>query len=117
MSIFKNLKKKDEKAVEADSKGTSVSQGRLRFQKDLANLEKCDNIKLSFPHKDDVMNLVVELKVTSGIYKTATFNFNINIPDDYPISPPKVTIQEKVWSERQFERKRWGREGKGLRSE
>ncbi|KAL9648826.1 hypothetical protein ABK040_012257 [Willaertia magna] len=70
---------------------------QIRVQKDIDELESkwSENIKIEDVNKLNKMTLI--LKPDDGIWKNHAHEFEINIPNEYPIQPPKVICKTKVW--------------------
>ena len=94
--VNKGRLKKKSKTDEEESKDSNRPPGWHRMQSDMANLELPENVKLSLPDKDDIMNFFVTVQPRNGYWRTATFQFKFTVPDDYPYTPPKITCQDKV---------------------
>ena len=74
-----------------------ATAGKLRVSKDLAQLDLPANAAVKIPNKDDIMKLDVTVKPEEGSYwYGGTYNFTMDIPDDYPQAPPKITCNTKV---------------------
>lgn len=64
--------------------------GQIRVQRDVNELDIPPSMNVSFPDPDDIMNFKISLSPEEGYYASGTFDFTINVPDDYPHKPPKV---------------------------
>jgi len=71
----------------------------LRAQKDVneLDLEATPGVKTDFPDPNNLMNFNVSVKPTDGLYKGATFEFNVTIPNSYPYDPPKAVCKTLVY--------------------
>ncbi len=49
------------------------------------------------PGEQDLKNLRVTIKPLDGPYKDGVFNFIFSFSHNYPFTPPKVSIVEKVY--------------------
>ncbi|KAG9393820.1 Ubiquitin-conjugating enzyme [Carpediemonas membranifera] len=74
--------------------GESRRSALLHIQQDFTNLLKSDDYVIEFNKKpdgsDDLASFIVKIIVRRGPYATATIDFLFEIPDTYPIKPPKV---------------------------
>lgn len=78
--------------------GASVPKpGHIRVQKDINELDIPPSIEVSFPDPDDLMNFALALTPEEGYYKTGTFHFTIQVPEDYPHKPPKVKCTTLIY--------------------
>jgi len=99
LSIFnqkrrgKNVKKKKTKQYMAPG----------RMAKDLASLEGSDRDKfvLEFPDPNDLLHFSCEFHVDTeaSMWYGGVYKFNFVIPDEYPIKPPQVRLDNshKIW--------------------
>jgi len=71
--------------------------GLIRAQMDLDELELPHNVKLEIPNKEKLDEFKILIRPDSGLWKGALYTFSFIIPDNYPYSPPKVTIVEKIY--------------------
>jgi len=69
----------------------------VRVQTDMDELELPHNAKLIVPNKANLQTIKVAVTPDSGYWKGATYTFNFSFPDDYPIKPPKVTCDDKIY--------------------
>lgn len=46
--------------------------------------------KVTFPNDKELTNMILKVSPDQGLWKGATFEFSIKIPDMYPHDPPKV---------------------------
>lgn len=53
-------------------------------------------VELRFPDPNNIMASEIIITPQDGMYKGGRFVFTMNIPEDYPFSPPKVHCQTKV---------------------
>ena len=53
-------------------------------------------VELRFPDPNNIMSSEIIITPQDGMYKGGRFVFTMNIPDDYPFSPPKVHCQTRV---------------------
>lgn len=102
MALSLNRVKRGERMVGKKNKvGKYLAPGRMA--KDLAALDGSDKDKfvLDFPNANDVLNFSCTFHVdtTQSMWHGGVYKFDIKIPEDYPIKPPKVTLNEhhRVW--------------------
>ena len=69
----------------------------IRLNHDIADINKLDNVKISFPEKGNITKFIITLKVDAGYYKKKWFRFLFNIPDNWPYVRPQVRILDKIW--------------------
>jgi ubiquitin-conjugating enzyme E2 M len=62
----------------------------IRVDRDLANLDGI-TAKVAVPDPKNPLEIFVTVQPLDGIWIGGTFNFRINVPDDYPHNPPKAT--------------------------
>ncbi|KAI5191689.1 ubiquitin-conjugating enzyme E2 M [Nematocida minor] len=69
----------------------------LRLETELKDLIVNKNEKVAVEYSDDGSATVFyHLKLTDGYYKGHAYTFSINIPNNYPFSPPKAVCKMKV---------------------
>lgn len=89
------------KGVRNKKKKISMAPGRMA--KDLASLDGTDKEKfiLEFPDPNDLLNFSCTFHVDSenSMWQDGVYKFNFKIPDEYPIKPPKVTLDRdyRIW--------------------
>jgi ubiquitin-conjugating enzyme E2 M len=70
----------------------------LRLDKDLNEVVKeMPLVKLEFPDPKNQQHFIIPITPTSGLWRGGTFRFDIQIPDEWPIVRPNVTILTRVW--------------------
>lgn len=75
----------------------TVSAAELRAQKDIAEMDPIPGARLEFPDKENLLHFTVYLKPTDGLFKGAEYIFDVNVPFDYPYSPPKVKCLTPIY--------------------
>lgn len=50
-----------------------------------------------FPDPDNILHFILTLTPDEGLYKSGTFSFSFNLPQNYPHEPPKVKCQQKIY--------------------
>lgn len=71
--------------------------GQLRITKDVSELDAPKSVHVEFPEPDNLMLISLTLEPEEGYYHKGSFKFTINIPIDYPHSPPKVKCETDVY--------------------
>ncbi|KAI8376363.1 putative ubiquitin-conjugating enzyme E2 [Radiomyces spectabilis] len=85
------------KEAAAEKKKPKTSAAQIRVQKDLAELEIPETIKLDFPDPADILNFNVIITPDEGFYKNGVFRFTFAINNNYPHEPPKVHCTQKIY--------------------
>jgi len=83
-----------------DSKGKRPERhnaARLRVFKDISEMDTMAGAELVFPDQDDLMHFNVKITPSEGLYRSATFLFNVEVPNNYPYDPPKVHCSTLVY--------------------
>eukprot|EP01119_Soliformovum_irregulare_P023924 TRINITY_DN845_c0_g1_i1.p1 TRINITY_DN845_c0_g1~~TRINITY_DN845_c0_g1_i1.p1 ORF type:complete len:210 (-),score=69.35 TRINITY_DN845_c0_g1_i1:65-694(-) len=70
---------------------------QLRAQKDIGEMDPVPGTKVIFPDPDNIMKFEVNVTPSDGLYRGATFNFQIEIPTTYPYDPPKALCTTLVY--------------------
>merc|ERR1711974_103471 len=70
---------------------------KLRLAKDLTLLEKVPGTRTAFPNEDDQTKFYIYCKPLDGLYKSAEFQFSVEIPTNYPYDAPKVTCETMIY--------------------
>ncbi|OHT04359.1 Ubiquitin-conjugating enzyme family protein [Tritrichomonas foetus] len=76
-------------------KSSHVSMRDSRLQKDIDDLDS--SVKVSFPNPNDLKHFITRIIPDSGLWKGGVFDFDIKIPEEWPIEPPEVSIITRVW--------------------
>ena len=103
IDLYKKRRGKRGKKEEKKDDGTKVkkSSGARRVQVDLDELEmdEMPNCELQIPNKENLQLFMVKMKIDSkdSYWNGATYTFKFEIPDNYPIEAPKVTVLEKIY--------------------
>nr|CCA23795.1 predicted protein putative [Albugo laibachii Nc14] len=79
------------------SKEKKRTPGEIRIQKDIAELDGGEAATVTFPDSNDLTVFNVKIKVDSGHWKGASYNFSFRIPPMYPHEPPKVRCHTKIY--------------------
>lgn len=85
------------KKAEEAKKGKKKSPALLRVQTDLDELELPNNARVILVDPENIQTFKVSVTPDGGYWKGATYTFNFAFPDDYPIKPPKVTCDNKIY--------------------
>lgn len=84
--------------VEIGETGRLMDGADIRLSKDLSEIYLPPQCTLTQVNGErDLKNLKVTIRPTSGPYKGGTFNFMFVFSPNYPFTPPKVSIVEKVY--------------------
>jgi len=94
---FRKKKKEDTKATEGGDDVKKPSSAFIRLQKDIADLDLPDNVKLVIPDKTDIMNFSLVITPRGGFWDGGVFEFKFEIPSKYPFDGPKVQCVDKVY--------------------
>lgn len=92
-----DLKKEADKQKAEGLQGKKVTSAQLRVQGDVSSLQLPRTMTVEFPNPDDLMYFRLYLVPDEGIYKGGHFSFTFDIPAEYPIEPPKVRCQQKIY--------------------
>eukprot|EP00211_Chloroparvula_japonica_P015749 CAMPEP_0119122692 /NCGR_PEP_ID=MMETSP1310-20130426/2878_1 /TAXON_ID=464262 /ORGANISM="Genus nov. species nov., Strain RCC2339" /LENGTH=203 /DNA_ID=CAMNT_0007112391 /DNA_START=78 /DNA_END=689 /DNA_ORIENTATION=- len=84
-------------SAEKPKKSRRANAAELVAQKDINEMDEVPGVKVDFPDPDNLMVLKVEIKPPEGYYKGGTFVFSVNVPDNYPFTPPKVRCDTLVY--------------------
>jgi len=83
-----------------DAKGKRPERhnaAKLRVMKDINDMDPMPGAELDFPDTDDLMHFNVKITPSDGLYRAATFLFNVEVPNNYPYDPPKVHCATLVY--------------------
>jgi ubiquitin-conjugating enzyme E2 M len=69
----------------------------LRLQKDISELDGGDTAAVTFPDPSDLKIMNVSIAPKDGFWKGATYNFTIDVPNQYPHKAPTCTLKEKIY--------------------
>jgi ubiquitin-conjugating enzyme E2 M len=69
----------------------------LRVQKDVAELDKIEGVRVEFGDADDLMQFKVYITPLEGLYEGATYQFSCSVPADYPFNAPKVHCDTLIY--------------------
>ena len=69
----------------------------IRLQKDLDDIGTLGNVKVTFPDPNVLQKMVIRIVPETGIWHGANFDFEMIIPDDWPIERPRVKIMTRIW--------------------
>lgn len=68
-----------------------------RLKKDLDDFKEMQDVRLTVPNEEDLHHFLLAIKVNDGLYKNKWFRFNFSLPNDWPHSPPEITIIDNIW--------------------
>ena len=94
------MARRPNKAGEPDLNGSRSEGYLLTLQKDLQDIremERVQNLKMTFPDPSDITHFIIDIGITSGIYKGGHFKFDFKIPPGFRAEKPIVRILTKVW--------------------
>lgn len=74
-----------------------VNAAELRVQKDVAELEEIPGVEVDFPDTNNLMKFNVKITPTEGLYKGATFRFEVEVPPSYPHEAPKAECKTLIY--------------------
>lgn len=85
-------------ANSSKSNNTSrISAAQLRLQGDLNSLELPPEMAIDFSNPSDILHFTLTYIPTSGIYEGGKFEFLFTVGLQYPIEPPKVRLNARIW--------------------
>ena len=64
---------------------------------DLLDIEASPEYKLAFPDPNDKLHFTIMFTPTDGMYVQGKFLFEVEIPRDYPHSPPKLLCKTSIY--------------------
>ncbi len=74
-----------------------MSPAQLRLQKDITELDIPKSIKLSFPNTTDLFNFTLAILPQQGYYQGGTFDFTVEVSNNFPMEPPKIKCTNKIY--------------------
>lgn len=77
--------------------GTHNSAAQLRLQKDITELELPKGIQVTFPNPKDLFHFTLTIVPQQGFYSHGTFAFSVEINDSFPMEPPKIKCQQRIF--------------------
>lgn len=90
--------KKQNAAQLRAQKGKKQSfMNQLIYRSDIGEMDPVPGTKVIFPDPDNIMKFEVNVTPSDGLYRGATFNFQIEIPTTYPYDPPKALCTTLVY--------------------
>jgi len=90
-------KRRKKKQVLEDQQKKKKNPGLMRVQVDLGELELPHNAKITMPDPNNIENFKITIDPDQGFWNGASYVFDFKIPADYPIKPPKVTCDTKIY--------------------
>lgn len=70
---------------------------RIRLQKDFDDIPTLGNVTIKFPEDGNPQHFIARIRPEVGIWRGGNFDFDIQIPDEWPIEKPKVKIITRIW--------------------
>eukprot|EP00800_Vazella_pourtalesii_P023030 TRINITY_DN917_c0_g1_i1.p1 TRINITY_DN917_c0_g1~~TRINITY_DN917_c0_g1_i1.p1 ORF type:complete len:179 (+),score=25.43 TRINITY_DN917_c0_g1_i1:65-601(+) len=97
MFALARMKKEEATGVKSARVGDTIVMTLLT--KEIAALEQAlpKTCKLNFPNKDDLRHFHINVVPKDGMWNKGKFVFEVEIPVDYNMSPPKVKCHTKIW--------------------
>jgi len=100
---MRNLRRKQQQAREkaqesaataaepsgAAAKKSTVTAAQLRAQGDIQEMDPIPGLELRWPDEANFMRMQLFITPNEGLYKGATYEFEITVPQSYPHDPPK----------------------------
>lgn len=77
--------------------GKKQNAAELRAQKDIAEMDDIPGAEIDFPDVNSVMFFTVDISPSDGLYKGATFRFEVSVPNKYPYEPPKAQCKTLLY--------------------
>lgn len=77
--------------------GKKQNAAELRAQKDIAEMDDIPGAEIDFPDVNSVMFFTVDITPSDGLYRGATFRFEVTIPPKYPYEPPKAECKTLLY--------------------
>ena len=74
-----------------------ANSAQIRLNKDLEEVVSGNEAEISFPDPNNIQKFIIRIIPTNGIWRGGKFEFLFDIPDEWPIQRPKVTIVTRVW--------------------
>lgn len=81
----------------SSSPHSKVSAAQIRLQKDITELELPSTVKIEFPQSNDLAHFTITVKPAEGYYKSGSFQFTVDIGDNFPIDPPRIKCTQKIY--------------------
>ena len=90
MDSLRNLKRNNN--LNKKKGNNLVKERNIILQKEWSeiNLEEFPEIKITFNNPSNLGEFIVSVTPKDGYWKDAKFDLQVNIPEGYPIDPPKV---------------------------
>ncbi|KAA0147280.1 hypothetical protein FNF27_07016 [Cafeteria roenbergensis] len=83
------------KAKEGGAKKMSAAERRVEH--DVADMDAGKVASVEWPDKRSRMHFLVTVTPDSGLWKSASFQFDVNVPKAYPHEPPKVRCTTPIY--------------------
>ncbi|KAL6072912.1 NEDD8-conjugating enzyme Ubc12 [Balamuthia mandrillaris] len=77
--------------------GKKTKAAEIRAHKDVTEMDQIPGIDVDFPDTNNLMHFLAKVTPSDGLYKGATFQFTVDIPQTYPYDPPKVTCNTLLY--------------------
>lgn len=69
----------------------------IRLQRDLEDIHNLGNVRITFPDPKNLQRMIIRIVPEMGIWRGANFDFEMVIPDDWPMERPRVKIITRIW--------------------
>lgn len=89
------ISKKHREGGSHRNKNTSLSL--LRLTKDINDLNPQENCKVEFPDPNNICHFTLKVRPNEGFYKGISICFEFNVPENYPVEPPKVKCLTEIF--------------------
>ena len=73
------------------------SLATIRVQKDLEGISTLKGVNVKFPDPKNFQNFIIRIHPSEGIWTKGIFDFEFNIPDDFPFEAPKIKCITTLW--------------------
>lgn len=100
-----NQRASEEQGKEGDGKATEDQKKITMFKrlnKDMNELDIPENIEMTYckdsKGKDDLQHFKLKMKASEdSLWYKGIYHFKVDVPDDFPISPPKVHCDTQIF--------------------
>lgn len=80
-----------------DARKKKVKARDIRLAKDWNEYEEIPGVVIEFPDTKEISRFNVKLTPGGGFYKGASFEFAVEVSEQYPIEAPKVWLLGLSW--------------------
>lgn len=89
--------RQEQAALGALDAATKVPAAQLRLQKDITELDLPPSIATEFTDPLDLFHFKLHLKPQQGYYVGGTFDFSVEISQNFPIEAPKIKCLNRIY--------------------